>query len=194
MPTPQMTPEMYQELMGQQANEGGMPQDPNQMTPEQMQMIQQQSAAMQQPQMMQQQQQQNPEVEIDEAKKLLGLDGYEEKMSEMQQKLQQMEAEKVAASMRAKYPDVPQELVEETIKKIEEVDPGMAANMRTTEVGLEMAYRAALADMKPKDSPDNLTDDGGGNGGAGGEDLETTVREGKANDFMLGDYILGLQK
>jgi hypothetical protein len=190
---------MYQELMGGQPPEGepqpGMEGQGQQLTPEQM-------AALQQQQQMQpgdqmpgiqpgmEQPPANPEDEIEQARKLLGLDEYQQKMSLMEQKMQQLEAEKVAAQMQAKYPDVPQEAVEEEIKKIEAVNPEFAANMRTTEAGLEMAYRAALASIAPKETPDKFTDDSGSGGSGGGENVEELVKTGKADDFTLGNYIL----
>ncbi|WP_456432656.1 hypothetical protein [Nitratifractor sp.] len=200
MPDPRIDPAAYAALLqdeGQQpqtqTNDGGQqPQMQATMTPEEIAAAQ---AAMQ---MQAAQMQQAPagsqpdtEDQLEEAKRLLGLDQTQEQLQAMQERLRQMELEKTEAELRAKFPDVPKEAVEQEIERIKKSDPNFAESLMATPAGLEMAYRAAAAAMKPKEAPDVLTDEGGA--GAGGEDdIVEKVRTGKADDFTLGQYILGL--
>jgi hypothetical protein len=178
---PPMTPEMYAELMQQQGQqgqqtattEGGLPPqtppaDPGMMQPPT-------------------QSEPSPE-EIEQAKKLLGLD----KVDQMEQEFKQLKAKAIQDQMHAKFPNVPDDVVEEEIKKFEAINPQLAEAMRTTPEGMEMAYKAALASIKPKETPDNLT-----NGSETGEedrknDLAEKVKTGKADEVDLGSFILGL--
>lgn len=196
----QMTPEMYQELMANQqdqqmqqaSQEQPQAQDDGQqaLTPEQMAMLQQQ--AMQQPvtqqtmpqQPMAQQQEVDP---VEEAKRMLGLDAQQQALQQMQEKLAEMEAQKAWAEIGAKYPDVPKDAVEKELENLKQIDPTADKNP----IAIEMAYKAAIAASKPKEKPDNLTQSAGG--GTGGESIEEAVKSGKANDFTLGEYILGLK-
>jgi len=191
MPNPQIDPALYEQMM----QEGGQPQpgaEPQPGMPPQGGEPQPGATPPQggQPQPGMQPPAANPEAEIEEAKKLLGLDGYESKIAEMQNQLEAIESQRVQAAMASKYPDVPQDAVEEKIKQIEQVNPELAKTMRVTEAGLEMAYKAAMADILPREKPDKLTDEGGG-GGGGESNLEDLVKEGKADDFALGNFILG---
>ena len=204
MPNPQITPEMYAELMAQQGQtqggepapggippQGGepAPTDGGQMTPEQFAAMQQQMAAAQQGQP--QGGEPTEDEQIAQARQVLGLDATEQQIAKMSQMLQQMQVEKTQAQMQAKYPDVPPDAVQQEIDKIAQSNPTLAEAMKTTPEGMEMAYRAALASLKPSGKPDNLTDEGG-NGGQE-ETIEKAVSEGKADDFTLGDYILGMK-
>ncbi len=199
----EMTPEMYQQLMAQNG-EGGQPDVPPEdggqepqgvapaLTPEQM-------AALQQQMMMQQQQAaapqtppaQEPPAEgdpVEEAKKMLGLDAQQQALQQMQEKLAEMEAQKAWAEIGSKYPDVPKDAVEQELEKLKQLDPTADKNP----LAIEMAYKAAIASSKPQEKPDNLTQ--GAGGGIGGENLEDAVKSGKADDFTLGEYILGLKE
>ena len=186
MQTPEITPEMYAELMAGQQD----PQQTNQTIPQTGQV-----PPAQDPTMMQQMQQpagtppaQEPEAprpeDIEEAKKLLGVDG-------LQSTLEQLVADRVKESISAKYPDVPYDIVEKEIEKVEKIDPNFAKAMRTTPEGLEMAYRSAKAAYKPQEKPDNLTE-GEGGGGQNDDPTEDLVKQGKADDFTLGNYILNM--
>lgn len=180
--TPNVTPEMYAELMGQQDPQTQPPQQMQQPDPSQMQQGQPQ------PQMQQPEQQPQPEPapeDIEQAKKILGVDG-------MQQQLEQLVAQNVRETVSKKYPDVPFELVEKEIEKVAAIDPNFAKAMKTTPDGLEMAYRSAMASYKPQEKPDNLTE---GEGGSGQNDnpIEEAVMKGEADDVGLGDYILSIQ-
>ena len=130
----------------------------------------------QDPAMMQQQ----PDP-VNEASQLLGIDVMQEQLKTMMQ-------DKVKAEVGSKFPDVPYEIVEKSIEKIEKVDPQTAQYMRTQPDGMEMAYKAALADIKPQEKPDNLTE--GESGGGQSEELNDKVMKGNASDFDLGDFVL----
>lgn len=189
-----MTPE---EMAAMQAAQQGMnqpqggevpPNEVSQPTPEEVAAMQAAQAGMeQQPQ--QGQPQPTPE-EIAAAQQALGIDKVNETVEVLQSKLKSMEAEKIQAQMQAKYPNVPKDIVEKEIAKVKETNPALAAEMESTEMGLDMAYRAALAGMKPQGTPDNLTQGEGGTGTTP-DDIEDKIKSGKADDFMLGDYILG---
>lgn len=192
---PQLTPEQAMQM--QQAQQQPMGQQPPQMTPEQMMAMQMQMQQAQAPA-------QNPTVppdggnpddQIEQAKQLLGLDQTQQTLQQMQEQLQAMALEKTNAQLQAKYPDVPEDAVKAEIEKMAEIDPNFAESLKNNPAGLEMVYRAAKAASQPKDTPDNLTDDGGAGGaGAGGENLEELVKKGTADDFALGNYILGAKE
>ena len=181
---PQVTHEMYAELMGQEG------QTPPAQDPAMQQPPAQDPAAMQQPtaQPGQPPVQQPPAEptpdDIEQAKKILGVDG-------MQEQLERLVEQNVKAQVSAKYPDVPYEIVEKEIEKVAAIDPNFAKAMRTTPEGMDMAYRSAMAAYKPQEKPDNLTEDEG-NGGQNEDPIEDAVRKGEADDVSLGDYILGL--
>ncbi len=180
--TPQVTPEMYAELMEQQESQTQAPQQMQQPDPSQMQQGQPQPQ-MQQPE---QQPQAEPSPEdIEAAKKTLGLDV-------VQSQLENLVTENVKQAVSAKYPDIPFDVVEKEIEKVATIDPNFARSMRTTQEGMDMAYRAAMAAIKPQEKPDNITD--GDNGGGGHENsLDEAIVKGEADDVGLGDYILGIR-
>ena len=185
---PQLTPEQMAAL---QQGQGAQPPAANGPTPEQVAMIQAQQAQMKQAAQATQPGQELDEIE--QAKQLLGLDQTQAALQSMEQKLQQLELEKAEAQMRAKYPDVPPEAVEKEIERMKNADPNFAESLKNNPAGLEMVYRAARAELNPKEKPDQLTDDGGSGGAGGEEGLEEIVKSGKADDFSLGSYILGMQ-
>ena len=181
MPQPHIDPALYQEL------EGG--QEP-QMTPEQIMAMQQQAQMMQtqQPTAMTQQPVQ-PEPDIEEAKKMLGIDQTQEALAQMQEKMKELEIEKTKAAVGAKYPDIPFETVEKEIEKVKAINPQLAEAMLTNPDAMEMAYKAAQASIKPQEEPDKILD-GEGNGDADqNSDLEDKIKSGKADDFELGEFI-----
>ncbi|ADV46426.1 hypothetical protein [Nitratifractor salsuginis] len=182
--TPPMTPEMYAELMQQQGQqpEGGVPPqapatDPGTMQPP----AQPAPAAPAAPQG-----EPSPE-EIEQARKLLGLD----KVDQMEQEFKQLKAKAIKDQMHAKFPNVPDDVVEEEIKKFEAVNPQLAEAMRTTPEGMEMAYKAALASIRPNEKPDNLTKGSETGENEGKDDLAEKVKSGKADEVDLGSFILG---
>jgi hypothetical protein len=183
-----MTPE---EIEAMQAAQQGMDQGAGTPPPAEGQPTPEEIAAMQAAQqgMGQPQPQPTPE-EIAAAQQALGIDKVNETVGALQEQLKAMEAEKIRAQMQAKYPNVPKDIVDQEIAKVKETNPALAAEMESTEMGLDMAYRAALAGMKPQGTPDNLTQGEGGTGGQQ-DDLEDRIKTGKADDFALGDYILG---
>jgi hypothetical protein len=166
--TPQMTPEMYAELAGQPDPQA----QPDPVAP-------------------QAQPQPDPQTpdEVEQAKELLGLSQTEDTVSQLQAQMQSMQEDKIRDSMSAKYPDIPYEIVEKEIAKVEAINPQFAQAMRTTPDGMDMAYRASQASMRPQEKPDNLTD--GESGGGQGENLDEVVRKGNASDYDLGQFIIG---
>lgn len=131
----------------------------------------------------------NPEDEVATAKDMLGINSQNETIQAMQSRISQMEQKEVSEAMAKKYPDVPIDLVEKEIAKLEAINPEFGVSMRNTEDGREMAYKAAIASISPKEKPDNLTD--GEGSGETMESLEEAVSSGKASEFQLGDFILG---
>lgn len=209
MPNPTIDPSVYDEMAAGVAQ--GQGEEPRQLTPEQMAALQPQTqppaqntpmpeqiAALQAQQAQMQQAAPAPQPgqeldEIEQAKQLLGLDQTQAAIQTMEQKLQELELEKTAAQLQAKYPDVPKEAVEKEIERMKNADPNFAESLKNNPAGLEMIYRAARAELSPKDKPDQLTDDGGSGGAGGEEGLEEIVKSGKADDFRLGNYILGMK-
>lgn len=175
--TPQMTPEMYEELMANGGQPQGEVQPQGNMQP--------QGEVQQQPQPQPQPQQ----GDIDQAKDLLGIAKTEETVSQLQSQLQSLQSEKVQKEIGSKYPDVPFDVVEKEIEKIEKINPEMGSFMRSNPEGMDMAYKATQAAIKPQETPDNLTD--GESGGGQSENLDEIVSKGEADDFNLGKFILG---
>ncbi len=186
MPQPQIDPTLYQEI------EGG--QEP-QMTPEQMMaMQQQQMMPPQQPMPTQPQQPQQPEPQgepdIEEAKKMLGIDQTQEALAQMQEKMKELEIEKTKSAVGAKYPDIPFDAVEKEIEKVKAINPQLADAMLTNPDAMEIAYKAVQASIKPQEEPDKITD-GDGNGDADqNSELEERIKKGQANEAELGSFIL----
>ena len=168
---------MYAELAGETMQQ-----------PTQTQVPQQQPTTEQQPPVQQPIEQPQPEPspeDIEAAKKTLGIDV-------VQSQLEELVTENVKQAVSAKYPDIPFDVVEKEIEKVAAIDPNFAKSMRTTPEGMDMAYRAAMAAIKPQEKPDNITD--GDNGGGGQENsLDEAIAKGEADDVGLGDYILGIQ-
>jgi len=159
-----------------------------QMTPEQIAMMQQEQPA------------QEPQApapdEVETAKDMLGINQQQEAIATqgetingLKSQLAQMQQKEVTDELTKKYPDIPTDLVEKEIAKLEEVNPQFAEAMRSTPEGREMAYKAVMAEITPKEKPDNLTD--GEGSGETMETLEEAVKGGKADDFQLGSFILG---
>lgn len=172
----QITPEMQQQIMAQQMQQGQAPQGQPQTPPQQMQ-----QPMTQEPQM---QQAPSPE-DITTAKKMLGMDVIEQQLATMTQQNIQLEAGK-------KYPTIPHNLVEQEIVKIEATNPALAQSMRATPEGMEMAYRAVSSGLVPKEKPDDLTNDSGNSDAK--DTLMADIKSGKATEMGLGDYILSNSK
>lgn len=176
---PEMTPEMYAELSGQQPPTPEQQPDPTQVPP-------------QQPPpttpMPEQQPQPQGGDDIAQAREMLGIDQTEASIGQLQEQLSMMQQDRVKAQLSSKYPDIPYDVVEKEIEKVAAINPAFADSMKTTPEGMDMAYRAAQSAIKPQEKPDNLTV--GEGGGGQGESLEENVRAGSANDIDLGDYIL----
>lgn len=184
--TPDIDPQVYQQLMDDQAQQ---PQTAQQPEPQMQQHVQQQP-----PQVLQPQPEPVPEPAqddgaiVDEAKKALGLDELEQKIRQQEEMLAKIEAEKARALMEKKYPNVPFDAVEQEIEKVAQVNPALAEAMKTNADAMELAYKAALASIRPQEEPDTITE--GEGGGGNDSDLDDAVKKGEADDFMLGEWIL----
>lgn len=191
---PPIDQSIYEELMAQQGQTQqdkqvpqGEPTQPTQPVPQpELQPMQptQPAPQMQQPQQVQPEPQpMQPEPdELEQAKKLLGLDAVE-------QELKELKMEKTKQVLSSKYPDVPFELVEKEIEKVKAVNPALAESMLTNPDAMELAYKAATASMLPKEKPDEILE--GQGGGAADDNMEERIAKGEADDFTLGEYILG---
>ncbi len=166
----------------------------NDMPPAQQQPTADQIAEMQAQQQQQMQQPQQPQQQhgddIAQAKSLLGIDQQASSIEQLQNRIDEMTRNEISSEMSRKYPGIPLDLVEKEIAKVEAISPEFAKKMRSTKDGMEMAYRAAKVAIEPQEDPDKITE---GEGSPSREYLEDAVKGGKANDFDLGDYILGVQ-
>jgi hypothetical protein len=172
---------MYAELMQQQGQQpdpqAGMEQPAGQ-PPMQQQVAPKQPAPQAEP---------SPE-EIEQAKKLLGLD----KVERIEEEFKELKSKAIRDQMHAKFPDVPDDVVEEEIKKFEAINPQLAEAMRTTPEGMEMAYKAAMASIRPSEKPDNLTNGSETGDGDRKDELSEKVKSGNADEVDLGSFILGM--
>lgn len=192
MPQPNIDPAIYQELVQQQGGEQ-MPEGyGQQVAPQATPQIAPQAPQQVAPQMVQPEQQAPQGDELEEAKKLLGLDEAQQKMMEMEQKLKEIEMEKTKQAVSSKYPDIPFDLVEKEIEKVKEINPQLAETMLTNPDAMELAFRAVQASIKPQEKPDNILE--GEGGGAGDDTIVDKIKNGEADDFTLGEYILNSKK
>ncbi len=159
-----MTPEMQQALMAGQAP-----------------MMQQPQAPMMQPQMPMQPEVSAPnEDDIAQAKKMLGLDVLEDSMK----------YDKSVASTLQTFPELTKDVIEAELVKIEEKDPVLAKQIRTSEEGMKMFARGIMPSIKPNAKPDSVTDDSSSSAQGGVDaDLETKVKQGTATKVEVGKYI-----
>lgn len=128
--------------------------------------------------------------DIELAKKMLGLDKIEQQALEAQQKLRELEVERTQAVIKAKYPDLPIDLVQKEIEKVKQANPKLAEAMETNPDLMEMAAKSALMSIKPTEKPDTITQ-GQGDGQRNPQDeLVDKIKKGDATNFDLGDYIL----
>ena len=157
-----------------------------QITPEQMaqQKMAQQQMAQQQAQaqapMMQQAPAQPSNDDIAQAKKMLGLDVIEE----------QMQYQKNLASVVKEYPDIPTDILEQEIAKLEATDPSFASQVRSSESGMKVFARSLIPTIKPTAKPDGITDDSQSSAQGGmDEGLEAKVKNGTATKVEVGKYL-----
>jgi len=155
-----MTPEMQQAMMTQQQ----IPQP--QIQPQALAPMQQEMAP--------------SRDDIEQAKKMLGLDVLEEGMK----------YDKNVASTLQDFPELTKGVIEQELSKIEEKDPEFAKQIRTSESGMKMFAKGLMPSIKPTAKPDNVTDDTTSSAQGGeDEDLETRVKKGTATQLDVGKYI-----
>lgn len=142
------------------------------------------------PEMMgqQQQQQQQPMDEIQMAKEALGLDKYEVQMQAIQAQLQESNQKAMFNEMSSSFKNVPQEEVQKAIAKIAETNPQMAQMMTSSREGMELAFKKVQSEMKSTETPDEITDSG--DAGSQNGDFASKLKNGKASEVELGDFIL----
>ncbi|MGE4510077.1 MAG: hypothetical protein AB7D43_03140 [Sulfurimonadaceae bacterium] len=145
----------------------------------------------QQGQMMQQ-----PQDEISLAKQALGLDQYEQQMQTTQTQMQAIQAQMQESQNKAMFneissanKDVDPALVQAELTKIEQANPQLAQMLRTTRDGLDMLFKKVVSEMKPKESPDEITDSGDAGSNAN-SDIDKKIKNGTASEVDLGDFIL----
>jgi hypothetical protein len=131
--------------------------------------------------------------ELEMAKKLLGIEEIQRQAMEAQQKLKELEMERTKEQVMKKYPNVPIDLVEQEIAKVEKTNPQLAEAMKLNPDLMEMAVKAVLASVKPQEQPDKITQ-GTGTDTNPDDELTEIVKKGQADEIALGDYILNLSK
>ncbi len=186
-PVQNLTPEQMAIMEAQQeAQAGQMAQVTPQMPPQQMAgeiapMIPQQMMPQGMPPQMEGEQGVMSEEDIVEAKRALGLDALENSM---------MYKENMA-DVLSEYPDLDKKTFEAELAKIEEQDPALAQQFKTSKVGMETFAKGLMSSIKPEAKPDEVTDDAqtSSQGASADEALEKKVSDGKANKFELGTYL-----
>lgn len=138
----------------------------------------------QQGQMMQQ-----PQDEISLAKQALGLDQYEQQIQTMQAQMQESQNKAMFNEVSSANKDVDPALVQAELTKIEQANPQLAQMLRTTKDGLDMLFKKVVSEMKPKESPDEITDSGDAGSNAN-SDIDKKIKSGTASEVDLGDFIL----
>jgi hypothetical protein len=152
-------------------------------------MLQEQQPMQQQPmqqQPMQQQPMQQPDApaisqeEIEDSKRMIGLDVLEEGMK----------YDKNVAAVLQENPELTKEIIEKELAKLEEKDPAIAKQVRSSEAGMKMFAKGIMASVKPNNKPDEITDDSESSSqNGGGDELEEKVKSGKASKLELGEYL-----
>jgi len=193
---PNLTPEDINAIQQAQAQaQGGMPQEP-QVAPQEMPPQGMPQNMPQEPQGMPQGQpapagQPTPE-ELEMAKKLLGIEDIQRQAQEAQEKLKQIEMERTKSVVMSKYPNVPIDLVEQEIAKVEQTNPQLAEAMKLNPDLMEMAVKAVLASVKPNEEPDKITQGAGASDTTPEDEITDKVKKGQADQITLGDYILNI--
>jgi hypothetical protein len=133
---------------------------------EEMQALQNGQYAQQQQQQPQQMQQQAPQdaplspEEIQAAKTALGVDKMEQQVQQMQQIARESTRENLKSTVLNKYKRVPAEALNKELERVKEVDPVWYEQMIDSPIGMDQLVRGLEANIKPKNSPDNVTDSG----------------------------------
>jgi len=130
--------------------------------------------------------------ELEMAKKLLGIEEIQKQAQEAQEKLKQIEMERTKSVVMSKYPNVPIDLVEQEIAKVEQTNPQLAEAMKLNPDLMEMAVKAVLASVKPNEKPDNITQGSGASDTSPEDEITDKVKKGQADQITLGDYILNI--
>jgi hypothetical protein len=129
-----------------------------------------------------------PQDEITLAKEALGLNVYEQQLQSLQAQIEASNQKALFNEMATNYTNVPTDKVQEAIAKIAETNPQMAQMMQTTREGMELAFKKVQSEMKPKESPDEISDSA--DAGAVGGDFQSKLKNGRASEVDLGDFIL----
>jgi len=135
----------------------------------------------------QQQEQYQSMDEIQMAKEALGLDRYEQQISNIQAQLQQSANQAMLNEMSTKYKDVPISEVQKAMQNLAVSNPQMHQLVQTSKDGLEMLFKSIHGEMSPKETPDEMLD-----GGVSGtiSDFSKKLKNNTATEIDLGDFIL----
>lgn len=134
-------------------------------------------------------QQQAPKDDVQMAKEALGLDAYEQQLQAMQAQLAESNQKAMFNELSSQYKNVPIEEVNKALAELEQTNPQMAQMMKSDKSGLDLMFKKVQAEMKPTETPDEITD----SGDAGGEmsDFNKKLKDGTASEVELGEFILG---
>lgn len=134
------------------------------------------------------------EAQIAEAKKLLGVDALE---SELSQARKNSTYKDNLAEVLSKYPELTKSNLEAELEKLAQDDPNAVEFYKQSKSGLNLFAKSLKDTIKPKDEPDEITDDSSTSSASGGDDiseLEDRIKKGVASNIEFGDYILNLSK
>lgn len=110
-------------------------------------------------------------------------------MAQMQQMQQEMTNNAIFNDVSSNFKDVPVEEVEKALATMETTNPAMAQMMRSDSNGLSMMFQQVQSQMKPKETPDEITDSGDA-GDTGLGDFNQKLKDGNASEMDLGEFIL----
>ena len=105
----------------------------------------------------------------------------------------ELQRERTKAQIQQMYPNVPFDLVEKEIEKVKQINPTLAEQMQYNPQLMEIAVKAVLADIKPNQQPDKITE-GAGSAETPQDDLADKIKKGEANEIGLGGYILSISQ
>jgi hypothetical protein len=139
---------------------------------------------------------QQPQDEVTLAKQALGLDQYEQQMQATQAQMQAIQTQLQESATKVMFnevgsanKDVDPSLVQAELQKIEQSNPQLAQTLRGSKEGIDMLFKKVLAEMKPSEEPDEITDSGDAGSNANSS-IDKKINNGTASEVDLGDFIL----
>ncbi len=140
----------------------------------------------------QQMQQQAPVDDVAMAKEALGIDGVEQQLADMQAQLVESNQKAMMNEISSEFKDVPVEEVTKALETMATTNPQMAQMMQQDANGLKMMFQQVQSQMKPTETPDEITDSGDA-GDISLGDFQNKLKDGNASEVDLGDFILANQ-